>query len=100
MGKKIASLTALIFSDFLVLLISFWLAYLIRRYLLTSLFPVLESAPLYPYSHFLNHFYMAVVWIFIFAYEKLYTKRYPIWSEVRVSIKSATLSSFVIMGAY
>jgi Undecaprenyl-phosphate galactose phosphotransferase WbaP len=97
MGKKIASLTALIFSDFLVLLISFWLAYLIRRYLLTSLFPVLESAPLYPYSHFLNHFYMAVVWIFIFAYEKLYTKRYPIWSEVRVSIKSATLSSFVIM---
>lgn len=97
MGKKIASLSALIFSDFLALIISFLLAYLIRRYILTSLLPVLESAPLYPYSHFLNHFYMAAVWIFIFAYERLYTKRYPIWTEVRVSIKSATLSSFIIM---
>lgn len=97
MGKKFASLTALIFSDLLAIFISFWLAYLIRRYFITSLFPALESAPLYPYSHFLRHFYMAVVWILIFAYEKLYTKRYPIWAEIRVSIKSATLSSFIIM---
>lgn len=97
MGKKIVSLTALIISDFLVILTSFLLAYLIRRYFITSLFPALESAPLYPYSHFLRHFYMAAVWILIFAYEKLYTKRYPIWTEVRVSIKSATLSSFIIM---
>jgi undecaprenyl-phosphate galactose phosphotransferase len=97
MGKKIASFTALIVSDLLVILISFWLAYLMRKYFLTSLFAAFESAPLYPFSYFLRHFYMAVVWIFIFAYEKLYTKRYPIWSEVKVSIKSATISSFIIM---
>jgi Undecaprenyl-phosphate galactose phosphotransferase WbaP len=97
MGKKIAAFAALIAFDLLAILASFWFAYLLRRYFFTSIFPALESAPLYPFSHFLNHFYMAVVWIFIFAYEKLYTKRYPIWNEIKALIKSATLSSSIIM---
>jgi len=40
---------------------------------------------------------MASIWILIFAYEKLYTKRYPFWEEVKTLLKSATVSSSLIM---
>ena len=40
---------------------------------------------------------MSCVWLIIFAYERLYTKRYSFWEETKVLIKSATLSTFFIM---
>ncbi len=97
MGKKIGSFAALIVSDLAVILLSFWLAYLIRKEIFPAVFATFEGLPLYPFNQFLSHFYIAIVWIFIFAYEKLYTKRYPIWTEVKVCLKSATLSSSIIM---
>jgi Undecaprenyl-phosphate galactose phosphotransferase WbaP len=96
MKKKIFSFIVLLISDLAVVFISFWLAYLIRSEILPHLFYKFKIAPI-PLSNFLNYYYMVFFWTAIFAYERLYTKRYPYWEEVRVLLKSATLTSFFIM---
>jgi len=40
---------------------------------------------------------MALIWIFIFAYERLYTKRYFFGEELKILLKGATISSSLIM---
>ena len=40
---------------------------------------------------------MALVWVIVFAYEGLYTRRYPFWEEVKALMKSVTTSSFMVM---
>lgn len=87
----------LIISDLLVVFLSFVFAYLIRSELLPHLLSRFNSFPVLPISNFLNHYYMGLVWVFIFAYEKLYTKRHSFWVESKMLIQSATLSSAIIM---
>lgn len=96
MKKKIFSFIILLISDLAVVFISFWFAYLIRSEIFPHIFFKFKVAPI-PLSNFLNYFYMVFFWTAIFAYERLYTKRYPYWEEVRVLLKSATLTSFFIM---
>jgi len=97
MGKKLLSLFCLVSADVAAIFFSFWLAYLIRNDLLPHLFPRFNTVILLPFSTFTSHFYLAAVWIFMFAYEKLYTKRYPFWEEVKILLKSASLSFTFIM---
>jgi undecaprenyl-phosphate galactose phosphotransferase len=40
---------------------------------------------------------MILVWIFIFAYEGLYSKRFTFWDEARELVKGTTISFFLIM---
>jgi undecaprenyl-phosphate galactose phosphotransferase len=40
---------------------------------------------------------MALVWVMIFSYEGLYTRRYLFWEEVKALMKAVTTSSFLIM---
>lgn len=96
MKNKIISFTILVFTDLAVVYLSFWLAYLIRSEILSHLFSLFRF-PLQPLSVFTDHFYMAMVWVAVFAYERLYTRRFPFWEEVKVLLKSATISSFFIM---
>jgi len=96
MKKKLLSLSVLIISDLLVIIISYFLAYTLRSDVLPAIIPRFRM-PLFPFSVFLNQAYAALIWIFIFAYEKLYTKRYPFWEETKVLIKSSTLSTFLVM---
>ena len=97
MGKKSISFFALALTDFFVVFFSFWLAYYIRNDFLPQIISRFTNVHLLPFSIFTNHFYIAIVWIFIFAYEKLYTKRFPFWEEVKVLLKSATLSFTFVM---
>lgn len=97
MQNKLISFSALIISDFIVVFLSFLLAYFIRSDILSHLFISFRSIPVLPFANFLEHYYVGLVWIAIFAYEKLYTKRYTFWAELKVLIKSATLSSILIM---
>ncbi len=97
MHKKIISFFSLVLSDVSVIVISFFLAFLIRSEILPPIIHKLKQAHYFPLSHFLKYYYMIVVWIFIFAYERLYTKRYIFWEEVKILTKSATLSSSIIM---
>jgi Undecaprenyl-phosphate galactose phosphotransferase WbaP len=98
MKKKYASLLLLVAADILTLALSFSLAFLIRKNLLPLLFPSLSARPVF-FSVFLDRFYMVIIWIAVFAYEKLYTKRHAVWEETRILIKSSTISSVLIMVA-
>jgi undecaprenyl-phosphate galactose phosphotransferase len=95
--KKIFTLTILIITDVLIVIMSFILAFLIRSEILPQLFQRFKEIELAPFSNFIQYFYMAGVWTIIFAYEKLYTKRFAFWEEVKVLLKSATIASAAIM---
>jgi undecaprenyl-phosphate galactose phosphotransferase len=96
MKKKMLSLIVLITSDLATVVVSFGLAYLIRKEILPHIHHEFDK-PLLPISVFLNYYYMLSIWLAVFLYEKLYTKRLPFWQEVKILIKSATLSSSFIM---
>lgn len=99
MRKKTISLLILVASDIIVVCSSLIIAYFIRLKILPILFYEFKKLPPPPLSNYLHQYYMLAVWIFIFAYEKLYTKRYPYWTEVKVLLKSTTISSALITTA-
>jgi len=96
--KKIISLSFLILSDFIAIFVCFWLAYFIRSEILPNLFSVFKKVHPQVWPNFLNNFYVASFWIIIFAYERLYTKRFPFWGEVKILMKSSSISfSFILI---
>ncbi len=95
--KKILTLLILIFSDFIVVVVSFLLAYLVRDNILPRLFSKFGAVPLPSFGYYLQYYYFAGVWIILFAREKLYTKRFQFWKEVNVLVRSATIASSLIM---
>jgi Undecaprenyl-phosphate galactose phosphotransferase WbaP len=97
MHKKIISFIAFIISDLTALLGSFYIAYYLRAFLLGSLFYKYKTLPLWPFEHYRPYFYICLLWLLIFGYEKLYTKRYPLWEEVFLLIKSSTVAFGSVM---
>jgi len=96
-AQKIFSFLLLIISDFVVVLISFSLAYFIRGTILPGIFPGFFTFPLLSIDSFFKLSYFGGIWILIFAYERLYTRRFPYWQEVKVLFKSTTFASLAVM---
>ena len=97
MKNKIISFMSLLLTDVLAIFISYALAYMLRDTLLPNLIQRYAEIPLPPFSTFLKHFYMAAIWVLVFAYEKLYVKRNSFWEEAKVLTKSSTLSSILVI---
>lgn len=97
MSKKVISLCVLIVFDLTVVFCSFILAILLRNEILPNIFYKFKLIPASSILNFMNYYYISLVWVSVFAYEKLYTKRYPFWEEFKVLIKSATIASSIIM---
>jgi Undecaprenyl-phosphate galactose phosphotransferase WbaP len=98
MPRKLIGFALLVAADFCAILLCFFLAYLIRRDLMTVLWPSLTARPV-DFSPFLDRFYMALIWIIVFSYEKLYVRRHTIWEETRYLLISTTISFILIMVA-
>jgi len=96
MRKKYLSFLFLVLSDVLALLLSFYLAFLVRRIFLPQVFVSIAERPVL-FSVFLQRFYMIIAWLSVFAYEKLYTKRHTFWEETQTLIKASTISFALIM---
>ena len=88
---------SLVLSDLMAIAFSYALAYYLRAGLLLDLFPHLAQQPLPPLTFYFGHFYMALIWVLVFSYEKLYTKRFSVWAELKVLVRAATFSSFTII---
>jgi len=97
MNKKIISFACLIATDVLVIFISYALAFVLRSQVFPGIIARYTEIPLLPFSVFLNQPYMAFVWILVFANEKLYTKRFPFWDEVKILLKGSTIATFWII---
>jgi len=98
--KKIVSFVSLILSDCITILASFILAYLIRSEVLPLINPSLLERPVF-FDVYIRRFYMLAVWIVVFLYERLYTRRYSFWDETRYLFKSTTIAfSFTMIGVF
>ena len=94
--KKILGFLLLVTADFLAVVLSFFLAFLIRNEALTAFFPSLLQRPTF-FSLYLTKFYLFAFWMGVFLYEKLYTKRFSFWDETRLILKSTSISFGFIM---
>jgi len=96
MAKKILTLLALIATDAAAILLCYFLAFLVRKDILPQLFPILHARTVL-WSVYISQAYLLLIWIAVFGYEKLYTKRHAMWEEAAALIKSSTISSGLIM---
>jgi undecaprenyl-phosphate galactose phosphotransferase len=83
--------------DAAAIILSYILAYVIRLSILPSVFSGYRAIRLYPLSFFLEYYYLVSIWFAVFAYHRLYTKRFPFWEEVKNIIQSSTISSLLVI---
>jgi len=98
MFKRMVCFISLIVSDIASLFSAFYLAYLIRKEVLIyvySTFRMIET-PSFK-SYLINYPYFLGLWIIVFAYEKLYTKRFLWEQEIKRLWKGASISFIIIM---
>lgn len=78
--KKLVSFLVILLADISALIASFYLAYYLRVEVIQKLFNI-ENPWFFPVEHFYDMVYLLMVFILIFAYEKLYTRRYDFFEE-------------------
>ena len=96
--NKLVHLISLIISDIAALLSSLLIAYFLRSQVLPHISSSFRQAPLSIEIQLRYGFlYGAIIIIFIFALEKLYTKRLTFWEETRHLLKGIILSFAILM---
>jgi undecaprenyl-phosphate galactose phosphotransferase len=95
--RKIISILALLAADIVSLILAFHLAYFIRVEIVQELFNV-SNPWFFPIEHFYRMYYLLLVFILIFSYEKLYAyhRRYN-FSEEFVFIARGLFMSVVLI---
>jgi undecaprenyl-phosphate galactose phosphotransferase len=96
MKKKAFTLACLVFSDCLAILACISVAFLIRREFLPYIWSEMHQRPVV-YAAYIDRLYLLVIWVGVFMYEKLYTKRLGFWEEVQGLIRGSTISFALIM---
>ncbi len=97
MFKKTICLVSLIAFDVAALFSSLFLAHLIRKGIFFYIHPVFRVWT-FPFSTYLvNYPYFVGLWVLIFAYERLYSKRFTLGEEVKRLWKGASISFLIIM---
>ena len=81
--------------DLLAFYSSLLLAYLIRKNLFISEFQILPLE--YNFIFFVQFWWFLVIFILVFFYEKLYTRKYPLWYEVKKILVSVSLVCILMM---
>jgi len=88
--KNIIAKIIFIFCDILMVLLSVYLAFLIRE-----TFDTLEPHTI-PYSIYLTFYPLYIIIISLFTYEGIYTYRYDFWHESRLIIKVLIFSAILL----
>jgi len=78
--RKVISFLLILLADIGALILAFHLAYFIRVDVIQNLFHV-SNPWFFPLEHFYKMYYLLLVFILIFSYEKLYTRRYHFYEE-------------------
>lgn len=89
--NKISSFI-LLFTDILLLIFLLHLTFLIRK----NLIPFFFSAPQFNHTIY-DYLWLTIIYIFIFAYNGLYTKTFPFWDEIKNISKSILISTIIIL---
>ena len=96
--RKFICLLSLTLSDIAALLVSFLIAYFVRSQILPHIISGFKKEPL-PLLLQLRYgfLYGVLIIVLVFAFEKLYTKRFSFWEETKNLLKGITLSFILIM---
>lgn len=90
--KNYLGMLILAISDFLVLSLTFNIAILIR----IKVFPIFNSdMPFFNYSK-LQYSWLFPIFMIVFLYEGLYNRRWSLWDEIKVEVKSVAISVIAI----
>lgn len=97
--KRILCFLCLVLTDLSALLVSFLTAYLLRSRLLLPIIPHFREIKPLPLMVQLENgfFYGALIIIFVFLYEKLYSRRLSFWEETKALLKGITVSFILIV---
>jgi len=95
MLKKLAFILILILSDLIIFYFSFILSYETRILLNKFTLPYLIKFEI-PLSKLLSFLWIPLIYIFSFAYEGLYTRRFDFWDELKQIIKAIFLANLII----
>jgi len=84
--------SVLLLGDLVAVSLSYVLAYCLRSSVLTLFLP-----QAFPFEQLLDKTYLLVVYVFVFAYEGLYTKRLAPWEETRRCFRGMVIATAAIM---
>jgi Undecaprenyl-phosphate galactose phosphotransferase WbaP len=93
--RKFLSILALLFIDVSAFYCSLVTAYYARS-LLNVIIPNIIALQL-SLTFFFNIWWLPVVFLFFFAYERLYIKKLPFWDEARSILLAVTVSSIMVL---
>lgn len=97
--RRLSALLVMLAFDAAALAGCYLLAYVLRLTLLMNVLPGL-SVPL-SFGSFAQRYYLLVVYILVFTYEGLYSKRLVLWEEVRRILRGTVLATaLVILALY
>lgn len=99
--KNIISVIILLIGDLGVFYLSLIMSYYTRIYALHFIESYLREFyprfPLvFPLSHFFSFWWMPLLFLGSFAYEKLYSERFPFWEEAKLLIKATLIATLSI----
>lgn len=98
-AKRILTIFLLVLTDALVFSLSYFLAYLLRNYILPLIIPSL--GPLLPFKVLIDRYYLLFAYIIVFAYEGLYTQRFTTWEEIKHLWRGSVIATgLMVIGIY
>jgi len=78
--KKVVSFLTVLLADIFSLILAFYISYFLRVKIIPTIFNIVNPW-FFPVEHFYKMYYLLFVFIFIFSYEKLYTRRFEFFEE-------------------
>jgi undecaprenyl-phosphate galactose phosphotransferase len=78
--KKVVSFFTVLLADIFSLTLAFYISYFLRVKIIPTIFNIVNPW-FFPVEHFYKMYYLLFVFIFIFSYEKLYTRRFEFFEE-------------------
>jgi undecaprenyl-phosphate galactose phosphotransferase len=92
--KKILKIFLLLLFDLSAYYLSLYLAFLTRKFLSVSILKDIDYN--YTFSYLLSFWWIPIIFLFFLWYEKLYTKNYPFWDEIKQIIQAISFSIIFI----
>ncbi len=92
MIKKSIGIIILLMIDFIAVFTTLQSALFLRK----SIFPLFLEFPPFPEINYTFLWWIYYIWLFFFAYEGLYTKRFSFWDEVKTLWKVSFFSTLGI----
>jgi undecaprenyl-phosphate galactose phosphotransferase len=92
--KKILKIFLLLVFDLSAYYLSLYLAFLTRKFLSVSILKDIDYN--YTFIYLLSFWWIPIIFLFFLWYEKLYTKNYPFWDEIKQIIKAISFSIIFI----